>query len=319
MWACVIAADAAIPDNPSGPNQSASAEKANLSDAKCDGVLLDRTAPQVSIQSAGAAKVGDLVAFGSQATDATSGLAGGSEWSFGDGSGTATGESVNHTFTQAGTYEVKVKTSDAAGNQGTATKVVTVSAPTTGGGGGGGSTPPPSGGGGGRRRRPAAARPAGGSGGATDGGDLEDEPADADEADFEVSAPRKLKLAKGKLPITTTTDTPGKVSVALVRNGRVVARGSKSIAEGTATYKLKLPRKAKAGRHTLKVTFKPTGGEAITETVKVQLTGKAKKAKASAAAARRAARLSGGPVALPDGTFHGTRKRSFAPRGRIAA
>ena len=28
VWACVIAADAAIPDNPSGPNQSASAEQA---------------------------------------------------------------------------------------------------------------------------------------------------------------------------------------------------------------------------------------------------------------------------------------------------
>ena len=210
---------------------------------------------------------------------------------------------------------MKVKTSDAAGNQGTATKVVTVSAPTTGGG----STPPPSGGGGGGSTPPAGGGCTAPGGAATDGGDLEDEPADADEADFEVSAPRKLKLAKGKLPITTTTDTAGKVSVALVRNGRVIARGSKSIAEGTATYKLKLPRKAKAGRHTLKVTFKPTGGEAITETVKVQLTGKAKKAKASAAGARRAASLSGGPVALPDGRFHGTRKRSFAPRGRVAA
>ena len=109
------------------------------------------------------------------------------------------------------------------------------------------------------------------------------------------------------------------MSVALLRNGRVIARGSKSIAEGTATYKLKLPRKAKAGRHTLKVTFKPTGGEAITESVKVQLTGKAKKANASAAGARRAARLSGGPVALPDGRFHGTRKRSFAARACVAS
>ncbi|HEX6583391.1 MAG TPA: PKD domain-containing protein, partial [Thermoleophilaceae bacterium] len=115
VWACVIAADAAIPDNPSGPNQSQSAEKANLSDAQCDGVLLDRAAPQVTIQSVAAAKAGDLVSFGSQASDATSGLAGGYEWSFGDNTGTATGEAVNHTFTQPGTYEVKVKTTDAAG------------------------------------------------------------------------------------------------------------------------------------------------------------------------------------------------------------
>ena len=31
VWACVIAADASIPDNPNGPDQSATAEKANLS------------------------------------------------------------------------------------------------------------------------------------------------------------------------------------------------------------------------------------------------------------------------------------------------
>ena len=159
VWACVIAADAAIPDNPNGPNQSASAEQANKSDAKCDSVLLDRTAPQVTIQSAASAKVGELVAFGSQASDATSGVAGGFEWSFGDNTGSASGESVNHTFTHAGTYEVKVKTSDAAGNQGVATKVVTVSAPATGGGT---TTPPPTGGGSGggtTPRRPVAARP----------------------------------------------------------------------------------------------------------------------------------------------------------------
>ena len=46
VWACVIAADAAIPDNPAGPNQGATADKANLSDPQCDGVLLDRTAPR---------------------------------------------------------------------------------------------------------------------------------------------------------------------------------------------------------------------------------------------------------------------------------
>ncbi len=223
VWACVIAADAAIPDNPAGPNQSASAEKANLSDAKCDSVLLDRAAPQVSIQAPATATVGQLVSFGSQASDATSGLAGGVDWSFGDNTAGAAGASAVHTFTQPGTYEVKAKTSDAAGNQGTATKVITV-APAASSGGGGQT---PAGGGGGTTTPPAG-------GGTADGGDLDDEPAGADEADFEVSAPRKLKLAKGKLPITLTSDTAGKVSVALVRNGRIVARGSKAIAEGTA-------------------------------------------------------------------------------------
>jgi hypothetical protein len=49
VWACVIAADASIPDNPSGPNQSASAERANLSAPSCDGVVVDPTPPTVSI------------------------------------------------------------------------------------------------------------------------------------------------------------------------------------------------------------------------------------------------------------------------------
>ena len=333
VWACVIAADASIPDNPAGPNQSASAEKANLSEAKCDGVLLDRAAPQVSIEAAASAKVGELVAFGSQATDATSGLAGGYEWSFGDNTGTASGASVGHTFTQAGTYEVKVKAGDAAGNQGTATKVITVSAASSGGGGqtpppaggGGASTPPPSSGGGstpppstGGGSTPA---PSTGGGGTADGGDLDDETT-GEEPEFEVSAPRKLKLAKGKLPITLTTDTLGKVSVALVRSGRVVARASKSIAEGTRSYKLKLPRKAKTGRYSLKVTFKPTGGEAISEKLTVKLTGRrtAGAARASAAGAAKA-RVSGAgaPAGLPDGKFRGTRKRTFAPHAKAAA
>ena len=200
---------------------------------------------------------------------------------------------------------MQVKTTDAAGNQATGRRsspcAAAPAAAHGGGQSGGGSTPPPSGG-----------------GSSTDGGDLDEEPADGDDAEFEVSAPRKVKLAKGKLPITVTTDTPGKVSVALVRNGRIVARGSKSIAEGTATYKLKLPRKAKAGRYTLKVTFKPTGGEAITEKLTVKLTGK-RKAGASTASVARAAgpRVgAGAPAGLPDGRFHGTRKRSFTPRAQ---
>jgi hypothetical protein len=106
-----------------------------------------------------------------------------------------------------------------------------------------------------------------------------------------------------------------------VRSGRVVARGSKSLAEGTSAYRLKLPRRAKAGRYTLKVSFKPTGGEASMQTLKVQLTGRARKARRATASGVRRTRLSGAgaPVALPDGKFHGERRRSFAPRARAAA
>jgi plastocyanin len=296
VWACAIAADAAIPDNPSGPNQSQSAEKANLSDAKCDGVLLDRKAPTVSIDGAVSARVGDLVAFGAQASDATSGLAGSFDWSFGDNTAGATGESANHTFTAPGTYAVRVKATDAAGNQGTATKTITVSPRATTGGGstGGGST------GGGST-----------AGGSTGGGSS---------AEVQVSAPHKLKARAKSLPVTVTTDAAGKASFALVRSGRVVARGSKAIGAGTASYRLKLPRKAKAGKYVLKVTFTPTGGNAHTKTIKVRLAGKATAATASASAAGRRARVSGAgaPVGLPNGAFHGTRKRSFTPRAKAA-
>ncbi len=105
-----------------------------------------------------------------------------------------------------------------------------------------------------------------------------------------------------------------------MRSGRVVARGSKAIGAGTASYKLKLPRKANAGRYVLKVTFTPTGGKARTKTIKVKLAGKATAAKASASAAGHRARVSaaGAPSGLPNGVFHRTRKRSFVPRARVA-
>ena len=84
-----------IPDNPNGPNQSQSAEKANLSDAKCDGVVLDRTAPdgldhrgRVGARSATSSR------FGAQASDAGSGLGSGYEWSYGDNTAAGSGESV---------------------------------------------------------------------------------------------------------------------------------------------------------------------------------------------------------------------------------
>ena len=331
MWACVIAADQSIPDNPNGPNQSQSAEKANLSEAKCDGVVLDRAAPTVAITATASAKVGELVSFGAQASDAGSGLAPGYEWTYGDNTAAGSGESVSHTYTQPGTYEVRVKASDAAGNAGWARKVVTVTAPPSGGdgdddGSSDGLGDGPSGGGTGGGGSTGGGSTGGGStggstgGGSTDPGDgAGSDDAPGESAGFEVSAPRKLKLAKAKaLPIALTAEAGGKVSVALVRSGRVLARGSKAIAAGTSTYRLKLPRKAKAGRYVLKVTFTPQGGTASTSTRKVTLAGKAKKAGRASASGARAPRVSaaGAPVALPDGKFHGVRKRSFVPRAR---
>ena len=252
-------------------------------------------------------EVGDLVSFGAQASDATSGVAGGYDWSFGDNTGGATGDAVSHTFTQAGTYEVRAKTVDGAGNQGSATKVVTVSAPSTGGDGG----------------APGGAPTGGSSGGSTSGGTStsgDDPSGDAqdDAGEFEVDAPRKLKAKAKALRLALTTGTAGKASFALVRSGRVIARGSKAVAEGTSAYKLKLPPQSQ-GRALLAEGHLPADRRSRDHAdPEVQLTGKARAARAAAAGAR-VPRLAGGPVALPDGRFHGRRTPTFAPRAKVAA
>jgi plastocyanin len=113
VWACVIAADASIPDNPSGPNQSSTADKANLSNPSCDGVVLDRTPPTVAIgASSSSVGAGDLVSFQASASDATSGLTGTRRWTWGDNTGGGSGDAVTHTYTQPGTYEVALTVAD---------------------------------------------------------------------------------------------------------------------------------------------------------------------------------------------------------------
>ncbi len=139
VWACVIAADASIPDNPNGPDQSATADKANLSAASCDGVVVDRTPPTAAIEVASASvKVGELVSFQASASDATSGLTGAGQWTWGDNTAAASGDALTHTYTQPGTYEVALTVTDAAGNAATAKKAITVVAS-----GGDTTTPPP--------------------------------------------------------------------------------------------------------------------------------------------------------------------------------
>ena len=154
------------PGQPAVRQPELTADKANLSDAKCDGVVLDRTPPTVAIAGATAVKVGDLVSLQATAADVTSGLAGAGQWTWGDNTGGGNGDAVTHTYTQAGTYEVSVTVTDAAGNAATAKKTITV---TAAGGGGGGDNPPGGGGGGdgggggqsarrGRREQPARRR-----------------------------------------------------------------------------------------------------------------------------------------------------------------
>ena len=302
VWACVRAADAAIPDNPNSSNQSGSAERANLSDPQCDGIVLDRTAPAASINaSATSVKVGDLVSFQAQAADATSGVGAQSSWTWGDNTAGGSGASASHTFTQAGTYEVELTVADNAGNTATASKVITVAAPATGGGTtnpGGGTTSP-------------------GGGTTSPGGDTTD-PGEDELYDptLEISAPRKLAARSKSIRVAMDADAPGSVQLQLVRGSRVLSRGGTVVVEGRSAYKLKLPRGTMAGRYAIKATYRPTSGAASRTSRSITLTGRAGATRARAASAAEPGRkVAGGPVGMPDGTFHGRRPaRTFAVR-----
>ncbi len=296
IWACVRAADAAIPDNPNGPNQNSTADKANLSDPQCDGIVLDRVAPAASINaSATAVKVGDLVSFESQATDATSGVAAGGSWTWGDNTAGGSGASSSHSYTQAGTYEVRLTVADNAGNTGTATKVITVTAPA-----GGGTTTP---GGGGTPTTPATPTPPSTPTTPTTPGSTGGKLA--------IAASRKAPAKSRSIRVALTAGAAGRVQIALVRGGKVISRGGTVVVAGTSSYKLKLPKNTKAGRYTIKVTFTPKGGTATTTSRAIRLTGKASASRASASS-KPGAEVGRGPAGMPDGTFHGRKpSRTF--------
>ena len=300
----MIAADASIPDNPSGPNQSAGAEKANLSAPTCDGVVVDRTPPTAAIQTGSASvKVGDLVSFTASASDATSGLAGTAGWTWGDNTAAGSGDAATHTYTHAGTYEVALSVADAAGNTAVAKKTITVAPAgngtpddeTSGGGtSGGGTTTPPAGGGG----------PTTPPGGSEQG---------ADAPTLELSAPRSVRARAKAIPVELTASDAGRVQLALTSGKRVLARATVRLdPDGTADHRLKLPKGIKPGRYTLKATF-----GAITESRSVTLTGKASARRASASSVASAV-VGPGPRALPDGSFHGARPGRTFRVGRLA-
>jgi plastocyanin len=306
---CVIAADAAIPDNPNGANQGANASQANLSARVCDSIQLDRTAPQVAITpSATTVYTGDLVQLDVAASDATSGLSGAYAWAYGDNTAAGAGEHTSHSFTQPGTYEVKVSTKDGAGNETTAAKVITVNARTT-------PDPKPS-----PSPSPSpgpssspAGSPSPGPSPApspsTGGGSTPTQVTTV--AGLEVTAPRRVTAKTRSVAVALTADTPGKAALALVRSGKVHAQGTATIAAaGTVGYKLRLPRKLKAGAYQLKISFTPAGAAtATTRTVKLTITSAAKKKKKKAAKASlaRAASVTprvsatGAPAGMPSG------------------
>jgi plastocyanin len=297
VWACVIAADASIPDNPSGPDQTSTAEKANLSDPSCDGVVLDRTPPVVSIGGASASvKVGDLVSFQASASDATSGLSGAGQWAWGDNTGGGSGDTVTHTYTAPGTYEVALKVVDAAGNAATAKKAITVTAAgdTAAPSGDGGTTSPPPAGGG-----TTGPPPAGGGTAQPDG--------QGRAPSLAMRAPRSAPAGVRTLRVKLTASGPGRVQLSLVRGARVIARaGVRLRNDGTANHRLALPKATKAGRYTLKATYTPTGGRTINAQRSITLTGRPSARRATASSSAGVV-LGPGPRALPDGRFHGAR------------
>ena len=165
---CARSADAAMPDNPSGTNQlGGTSNQANLSGVACGSVTLDRVGPTVTANaSATTVTVGQLVSFSASASD-PAGVPGQFDWDFGDNTGHGSGAATTHTYTQAGTYQVKASINDGAGNSGVGTRTIVVNPAPSGGGtnpGGGGTTP----GGGGTTPGGGGTTP--GGGGTTPGG-----------------------------------------------------------------------------------------------------------------------------------------------------
>ena len=210
------------------------------------------------------------------ASDATSGLAGAGQWTWGDNTGGGSGDAVSHTYTQPGTYEVALTVIDAAGNAATAKQ----------GDHRHGSHH-------GRRRADDA-----------DDADDADHAHDSDDASrrrrgrprrpsIDLDAPRSARARAKSIPVEITASDAGRVQLALMRGSKVIARANvKLAADGTADYRLKLPKGTKAGRYTLKATYRT-----ISASRSLTLTGKV----SARTSSRPGAAVGVGPRALPDG------------------
>lgn len=241
---CAAVPDAAVPDNPTSSDQSGTATQANRSDTKCATVTLDRSAPQLTAAGPDELEVGVAGRFTAQATDATSGIASVSGWSWGDGSSTP-GYDAGHAFANPGTYRVRFTVKDAAGNQSEVVKDVKVVA---------GPTPV----------LPAPTIPA--------------TPITPVPVVAPAPAEPKLAVKVGKVTRTAlraqVTGATGTVRVTLRRGRTVVA--SKRLTIKAGRIALALPRALVAGTHTLEVV----AGDRIA-TTSTKLAGKKAGAKGS--------------------------------------
>jgi plastocyanin len=282
---CAIGTDGAGPDRPRESNQNFSASETNRSRPQCDTVTIDRTAPAVGITaSKTSAPTGESISFSGQGADATSGLDGGSaRWEWGDGSETA-GQSATHSFAQPGTYAVKLRMRDRAGNESIAEQVVTVTAapkaepapspgpgteptpgaePTPGTEPTPGSEPTPAPGPGGPGSGPAPAPPAAGPSekeiaAAAGGGPV----LTTELPDLSILAPKRFRLGKSKsLVVGVTTRKAGQLTLSLVRGKKVVARLAVGLSTGSTVQKVRLPKGMRPGTHSLRISFKPNGSK----------------------------------------------------------
>jgi PKD domain-containing protein len=230
---CAIAADAAVPNNPSSANQTASATQANLSTSQCDTVVLDRQGPTLAVNaSKTVVLVGEQVSLSPQASDSGAGLdASASRWEFGDGASAMTGGATTHSYDQPGTYVVSFHTRDKAGNESTAEKSITVQAPP-----GGGTTTP---------NVPI-----------TNGGPL----AGVRIGGVRVIVPKAVRRGKVKqLVLRAHAEQAGTLALRLTRGKKVLSRLTVGLAPGETTQRLRLPKGLKRGTYTVKIAFKAKG------------------------------------------------------------
>jgi hypothetical protein len=149
----------------------------------------------------------------------------------------------------------------------------------------------------------------------SDGGGTTDPGGDTEPASLDLDAPRKARARAKSIPVELTASDAGRVQLSLARRARVIARAGVTLdPDGTADYRLKLPKGSRAGRYTLKASYQPAGGQPITASRKLTLTGKSS-ARRARTSSRLGVELGRGPRALPDGRFHGDRPaRTFKVR-----
>jgi hypothetical protein len=85
-------------------------------------------------------------------------------------------------------------------------------------------------------------------------------------------APKRFRLsARSKgLPLAFKATGPGAVKLRLLKGTRAVAKGGLKITgAGSVGFRMKLPRKLRAARYVIEVSWTPTGGKTVKSKLKV--------------------------------------------------